>query len=363
MSQPTNMFNSIGPEDSNGTRFWKDTVNLLKLMKVDYQGARQQLEQMNLRIEEKEALVNQRIQQALLSSQGYNTLRLVKYSLGSSICQMGSVVLGGISHPGNFPVSLQIEVRCLGHFEVQSGSKKIVRWPSSKAKSIFQYLLIKSREPTQKDKLIEALWPGCAASAANNNLKAAVHSLRLSLNEISLEKVNQPIVLFSEGSYRLNPDICLSIDVDDFEKYRDNGRRLEKERRIEEAIEEYEKAENLYRGDYLEDELYEDWTLIRRETLKDNYLTILSKLAEYSLMTCDYENCIYYSQKIIAKDHSREDSYRNIIRCHIKMNQRNRALRWYEICCQSLQMELDTTPERETIELGESIMNHEINRG
>ena len=114
-------------------------------------------------------------------------------------------------------------------------------------------------------------------------------------------------------------------------------------------MKQYEKAENLYRGDYLEDEPYEEWTLIRRETLKDNYLIILSKLANYCLKTCDYENCIHYSQKIIAKDNSREDAYRNLINCYLKLNQRNRALRWYEICSQAIKSELDTTPEKETL--------------
>ncbi len=36
-----------------------------------------------------------------------------------------------------------------------------------------------------------------------------------------------------------------------------------------EAVAEYEKAADLYRGDYLTEELYEEWTVIERERLLD----------------------------------------------------------------------------------------------
>jgi DNA-binding SARP family transcriptional activator len=361
--QLSNTSNSIESGDSSGTPLWQDSVHLLKVLQCDYQCARLQLEQLNLQIAAREALVGQHIQHALISSRGYNPLRLAKYSIGNSLCLMGSVVLGGISYQDSVRPPLQIEVRCLGRFEARSCFQQVKRWSSLKAKSVLQYLLIKPHEPTSKEKLIEALWPECSPQAARNNLKAAVHSLRLSLGEISLDMENQPVVLFSEGNYRLNPEIRLSIDVAEFEKLRDNGRRLEKEGRMNEAVLEFEKAEILYRGDYLEDEPYEEWTLIRRESLKDNYLMILGKLAGYYLKSGDYENCIYYSQKIIAKDYSREDAYRNLINCYLKLNQRNRALRWYEICCRAIQTELDSTPDRETTELVTNIMSHEINRG
>jgi DNA-binding SARP family transcriptional activator len=362
MMQLSNPLNNNKPGNSGGNHLWQDTVNLLKLMQVDYQGARRQLEQMNLHIAEREALVNQRIQYAILSSMGYHSLRLANSTSDSPVCLMGNAVLGEITGPEKVPESDQIEVRCFGRFEVRSASGQIEHWNSIKAKSVLQFLLMRPSEPTLKDTLLEAFWPEDTGQAAGNNLKAAVHSLRLSLNELSADQSNRQMVLFSEGSYRINPEISLLIDVVEFGRLRDKGRLLEKEHRIYEAIKEYEKAECLYRGDYLEDEPYEDWTILRRETLKDNYLFILNKLASHSLQTSDFENCIHYSQKILAKDPSREDAYRNLIRCYLKLSQRNQALRWYNMCWKAIKAELDTTPEKETIDLGESILNHRVER-
>lgn len=338
---------------------WQSAIDLLKLLQIDYRGTRQQLEQVSLRMAEREALVNQHLQYAFISAGSYTPLSLVDYKPGNNINCMGNIILGRMSLPAKIPVPVKIEVRCLGRFEVKSTFGKIERWPSTKAKSIFQYLLIRSHEPTVKDALIEALWPEGSVHAASNSLKAAVHSLRSILNELVSESENQQFIIFSQGGYRINPEIDLWVDVEEFEKCCVTGRRLEKEHKIAEATQEFERAEILYRGDYLEDEPYEEWTLLRRESLKDSYLLVLNKLAAHCLDTGDYENCIHYSQNILSKDHCREDAYRNLIRCYVKLGQRNRALRWYDICRRTINAELDTIPEEETTDLFQKLLKCE----
>ena len=118
-------------------------------------------------------------------------------------------------------------------------------------------------------------------------------------------------------------------------------------------------AEALYKGDYLEDEPYDDRILIRRETLKDIYLIIIGKIADYLLKIKDYEGSIIYNQKIIAKDNCREDAFKRLMRCYSRLGNRNRAMRWYEICCQAIRTELDTTPENETTLLYQQVSRDE----
>ena len=356
-SDETRRSKNFHPSDGNAQ--WQDTVNLLKLMQNDYQGARKQLEQINLKLAEREALVNQHLQHAFLSSQGYQTLCLSSYESNTPFNSMGNIVLGEIVRPAAVPSLTRIEINCLGRFEVHSAFSHIENWHSVKAKSVFQYLLLKPREPTVKDTLMEALWPDCTPQAASNNLKSAIHNLRLILNELLADTQNQKYILFQQGSYLINPDIDLWIDIEEFEKCWTAGHRLEKKGEISQAIPEFEKAESLYRGDYLENECYEDWTLLRREALKDTYLIVLSRLADHSMHVGDYESGISYSQKILAKDHCREDTYRRLMYCHTKLGQRNRALRWYEICRQTNKAELDATPDNATLEMYYKILKDE----
>lgn len=341
--------NHTGQTAGNGQ--WQNALDLLRLLQNDYQGARRQLEKISLHLAERENLVNQHLQHTYLSSLGYRTLCLAQSGNGASLNSMGNIVLGDVSRPAEVPRLTGIEVRCLGPFEVSSPVGRIERWPGTKARSVFQYLLVKPREPVVKDVLMDALWPDCTPQSAGNNLKAAVHSLRLTLSQLfEGENTTQPVV-FRQGSYTLNPELSIWIDTDAFDKHWARGRQLEKEGKIAEAIIEFEKAEALYKGDYLEDEPYTEWTLLRRETLKDIYLIILSKLADYCLYRADFESCIHYSQKILAKDFCREDTFRRLMYCYARLGQKFRALRWYEICCKTVRTELNAEPDSETVDL------------
>ena len=186
-----------------------------------------------------------------------------------------------------------------------------------------------------------------------------MHGLRQTLGHLFQENESFPYILFLQGSYLLNPDIELWVDVEEFERSWITGRYLEEEGKLTEAIREYELAESLYRGDYLEDEPYEEWALLRREALKDTYLIILGKLADHSMDRGDYEDCILYCQKIMTKDPCREDAYRRLMRCYSRLGRKNRALRWYQICQKTIQVELDTTPDAETESLYQKLLNNE----
>ena len=206
---------------------------------------------------------------------------------------------------------------------------------------------------------MEMLWPECDPRSAGNNLKAAIHGLRQTLGSIFEGKKGFDYMLFSQGSYLINPEIDLWLDVDEFERHWALGQRFEKDQKFSEAMRQYEMAETLYRGDYLEDEPYEEWTLLRREALKDTYLLILGKLADYSMNNGDYASCVTYSQKILAKDSCREDAYRRLMCCYNRLGQRNRALHWYEICRRIIKAELDAAPDPETSALHQRLLRNE----
>lgn len=338
---------------------WQDTINLLRLVQSDYEVARKQLDTISHALAEREILASQRLQHALLFSTGYRTLCLVPSGSRPAVNQIGKTILGASIQTTAFPGVLQLEVRCFNRFVVRSETKTIERWHSTKAKSILQYLMTRPSEPVAKDSIMEALWPEHDPKTASNNLKVAIHVLKKRLNCLLGQRENFPSILFLQGSYLINPEIDLWLDVEQFEQHWATGRRLEREGNLTDAIREFELAEDLYKGDYLEDEPYPEWTLLRRETLKDTYLIILDKLADYAMETNDNESCIIYCQRILAKDPCREDTYRRLIRCYSRLGNKNRSLRWYEICCKTILAELDIAPDRETVTLYYQLLRNE----
>ena len=359
MEKRADTYGSERLEDYGDVSHWQDNIHLLKLVQSDYQVARKQLDRVSEALAKRENLVSQRLQSVLLISQGYTTLCLQHYESGTMGSQIGRTIIGRIMQSSVLPKVMRLEVRCLNRFEVGSEWNRVDRWQSVKAKSLFQYLMTRPREPVIKEVLMENLWPDCDPQAANNNFKAAMHGLRQTLSYLFDAKQGFPYILFLQGSYRVNPEIELWIDVEQFEQHWVTGRRLEKEGKLAEATREFELAESLYRGDYLEDEPYEEWTLLRREALKDIYLLILSKLADYYMQSADYESCVVYCQKILIKDACREDAYRRLIRCYSRLGNRNRALCWYEICRRTIQAELDTIPDDETTNLYRALLRGE----
>jgi two-component SAPR family response regulator len=101
------------------------------------------------------------------------------------------------------------------------------------------------------------LWPESDLKRARWSLNSAVHALRKLLGGCLSDLPAPETVLFEGGRYRLSSSIGLSTDIDEFDSRCERGRRLEKAGQAPEAIAEYEKAVELYRDDYLIEDLYE----------------------------------------------------------------------------------------------------------
>ncbi len=355
---------SVDQHSYGSLQGWQASVRLLELLQDDYQRARQQLEDICRTFSDREHVAREQLRSALEVATRSDSQR--SGVLGTPQTLANEVLFAPLDKapkPRKALTALAtLQVRCLGSFEVSLGWDRLDSWRSNKAKLLLKYLIAQRRRPVPKDVLMETLWPECDPQAGNNNLKAAVHALRQTLNPNGKD-ANDPAgafhVLFLEGSYMINPQVDLWVDVDEFERHCTVGRRLEKEGQTEEAMRAYELADSLYWGDYLQDDPYEEWALLRREALKDVYLSILGRLGEYSVGREDYEGGILYWQKVLSKDPCREDAYRGLIRCHSRLGQRSRALHWYNLCVRTIKTELNTQPDNQTEALCERLLQGE----
>ncbi len=316
---------------------YQTAIQLLKLIQVDYGRARKELQEVGSHFAEREGEASRQLRAAL---EALDKMKVIPNATAQQ----------------SLPT---LEVYCLGKFQVRVGWKKIDLWHSVKAKSLLKYLISQQGHLVSKDILMEALWPGCEPSLANNNLKAAVRALRQTLNLDHVTDKDFAWILFQDGNYMVNSEVDLWVDVDQFEYHWHLGRRLEKEGKLAEAMSVHETAAALYRGDYLEDDPYEEWTYLQREALKDEYLAILSKLAGFSLHEADYDGCIIYCQKILGKDPCREDAYRRLMCCYSRLGQRNRAIGWYRLCEKTIKNELEVAPDKRTVEFYQKLLHDE----
>lgn len=238
-------------------------------------------------------------------------------------------------------------IYCLGGFRLELSGNEVPAWRPSKARSLFQYLVTHRDRSVSRESLIEALWPDPDALAAGTSLKVAVHMLRRALDGFphhgALSIVSQ------DAGYRLTTaDVWL--DVEHFERSYSNARIYEADHREAEALNYYRQAASFYQGDFLADS-WDDWVLFRRESLKDQFLLVLDRLANASFASGDYESCLLYSQRLLQQDRCREETYRLLMLCHGKLGQPGRVQRWFELCQAALRQDLDVEPDDETVKI------------
>lgn len=248
-------------------------------------------------------------------------------------------------------------VYCLGSFRVYINDEAIESWPGHKCMQILKYLVVHRSTPVNQEVLMELFWPGMDSKGARRNLYQAIYNLRQALQTIGEE---YPFVLTEGNTYRLNPELDLWVDSEAFILCYQNAQHLARSGRGEEATREFQMAEELYQGEFLAEDRYEDWPLVHRENLKNAYLDALDQLSQHFYTNEQLSMCIYYCHKILQEDNCREDVHRRVMMCYMNMDQPHLALRQYHICVDALRRELDVLPMPATEELYKQIQH---NRG
>ena len=146
-----------------------------------------------------------------------------------------------------------IAVRTLGGFRVLRHGEPLEAsaWQSRKARTLFKILIARRGRPVTREALMELLWPGDDPAKLSNRLSVALATLRSVLG---------PEVLVQAESGAVAVDLSV-VDVD-VERYLAAPAEL-----------------SLYRGDFLEEDLYEDWAADLREEARAAYAGAVRKLA------------------------------------------------------------------------------------
>lgn len=245
----------------------------------------------------------------------------------------------------------------LGPFRISLNDDPVVNWPSGRGRALLKYLLVQHTRPTPRDVLMELLWPEADPDDARNSLNVAMHGLRQAFRSIT----DRPIVLFQreDTTYRLNPELTIWLDVVEFERHIAAGRRAEEESLFADAVASYEQAASLYQGDFMAEDPYEDWPMLRREQLRLAYLDALERLGQIYFSQGQYGACATLCQHILARDNCREDAHCRLMRCYSRQGQHHLALRQYQACVKALSDELGVEPLAATVRLADQIRRHE----
>jgi len=153
--------------------------------------------------------------------------------------------------------SYRITIRTLGVFAVFRGGDAVpaCAWQSKKARDVLKILVMRRGRPTMRDVVIEALWPEQDPRRTSNRLSVALSTVRSVLDP---ERRFPADWFIRADRYTARLDLE-HVDVDIERFFALAGAGLARHRNRFEAASLLARAEAAYTGDFLEEDLYEDW--------------------------------------------------------------------------------------------------------
>jgi DNA-binding SARP family transcriptional activator len=222
-----------------------------------------------------------------------------------------------------------LAIRSLGAFRVFRDGLPVAAtaWQSKKARTLLKILVARRGRSTPRDLLMEALWSEEDPAKLANRLSVALATVRGVLDPNKRHPADHFIVA-DKDSMRLELEY-VAVDVEDFLTRAREGLALDREQRTEEAIAVLAQSEALYAGDFLEEDLYEDWASDLREEARATYIAVARRLAERSLEAGEHDAAVRYYLRILDKDFWDEKAHLHLVSALERAGRHGEARRRY----------------------------------
>ena len=236
----------------------------------------------------------------------------------------------------------------LGHFEVSVGSRLIREddWRLRKAAGVVKLLALAPDHRLHREQIMNLLWPDLGARAAANNLHQALYIARKTLEPESATYGYLPM----RGEHLA---LCSGdpawVDVNAFEL-------AAKEALGSRQPAAYRMAIELYSGDLLPRDRYEEWVERRREELLRTYLSLLFELAALLEEREAFDRAAAALQEIVSREPAHEEAHVRLVRVYARAGQRHGAMRQYEHLRKTLRRELGADPQAASRRVYEEIL-------
>ena len=182
----------------------------------------------------------------------------------------------------------RVEIRTLGEFEVLVDGEPVPtsEWGSKRARTLLKRLVAAQGWPVTRDELIELLWPDELSDRLN---------ARLSVQLSAVRRVLHGAVVADRSTVRLDLD-AVAVDLTRWS-----------------ALDADDAIVDGYPGDFLPDDVYEDWSAGVRDEARSRFVTSARRVATAAQATGDLERAETVLRRIIATDTYDEPAHRALV--------------------------------------------------
>lgn len=214
----------------------------------------------------------------------------------------------GYVDQGSRPIGTQTKPRIttLGGFSVEVDGEPVPTsaWGSRHARQLCKRLVAARGWPVTRDQLIDMLWP--------DDTDRDTVSARLSVQLSKLRRVLQGGVVADRETVRLDLD---EVDTDLEAFYR-----AEDDTAIVAA----------YRGEFLPEDIYDDWTNPPRDEARTRFRTAARRLSVHASGTGDHPRAVSTARRLVEVDAFDDDAHRILVEALVAAGELREAERAHE---------------------------------
>jgi len=174
--------------------------------------------------------------------------------------------------------------------------------------TFFKYLLSNFPKQISIDKISDDLYRHLDLKKAKHNIYVSVSVINKLFESYGVKEM----IIRAQGMYGLNPGVIKSIDFIEFTE-------LARKSKFKEMV-------NLYKGAFLEENMYDDWTMQIRDYISGLYVNALSNLAEKE-KGAKKEVLL---RKLLDADPLNEEAAKSLLTYYIDNGNKSAAISFYE---------------------------------
>ena len=247
---------------------------------------------------------------------------------------------GRLSPPGP-----AIRLFVLGEFRAERLGVTVpsAAWQGRKTRSLIKLLCLKRPHQMHKEQIQDTLWPEMDPDSADAAFRKSLHYARRALDP---DGHHSPLWL-GQGVVSLDPE-TVSVDLERFEVAAEAALQAGDLRQIGEAAQ-------LWTGEPLPGDLYEEWTHAARRRSVGLYLRLVREGNQVALTAGQARIAEDLLEAGLAVQPEAEDLHRSLMQLLAQSGRRTEALAQFERCRQALEQHVEVEPSTETLELYEDI--------
>jgi len=226
---------------------------------------------------------------------------------------------------------IHLKIHTLGQFSVSRGNRLI----SSEARrsyklwELFKFIISNRGRSVPGEVIIDSLWPNQDYNDGRNSLHSMIYRLRQLIDDNCDGASSVSSIIFSAGTYTWNEATNCWLDSLHFEKLCLSARQLSSTE-SEKAIPLYMEALELYKGDYLPELSYTEWTIPLRNYYHRLYVNAVQEAINLLNKNGDHEKVIEICEKAIQLEFYKEEIHGAYLLALLKVGSISQARSHFE---------------------------------